>query len=548
MSGGESGARRDLTWFVFAGLAVVAFAVLMYAGRELLFFIDELIWIRERRDPTLDSLLQPHGGHLSVLPVAVFQLLFHTVGIENYEPYRVVVLVVHVACVALVFAYLRRRISPWLALGPVAVLLFFGAAWQDLLWPFQLGFLLSVTAGVGALLLLDRSSRRADLGAAGCVSVGLASSSIGIPIAGGVGLELLLRRAWHRLWLVVVPIALYLVWYVVYSDTTTFPSTVVEFTRFVVEAAGAALGAITGAGDVVGQWLLPLLLALVVWGFLRADSARRPRIVVLAAIPVAYWCLLAYTRAGFQPASSSRYLYPGAVFIVLLIGESLVGVRLARAVVVIGALVVVWAVVWNLGELQKGRDVLLPITEDLRVQLGALEIAGESTGPGYRPVDPPPRDVEEYLEAFDAAGTPGSSAAEIRRESERRRRSADAFLARALGLGLERGDAPVGGAAPAVERGSSSAAAPSCVVLSADATGVDAEVAASDGGVLVRSGGGPTRVFLRAFGDGPWTGDVPFGTVRAGESAALRLPPTDAGPWHVELESPTAVEVCTLAP
>ena len=63
-----------------------------------------------------------------------------------------------------------------------------------LLWPFQIGQALSVLAGLGALLLLDRRDLRGDLGASALLLVSLASSSYGPPFLLVAAVELLLSR------------------------------------------------------------------------------------------------------------------------------------------------------------------------------------------------------------------------------------------------------------------------------------------------------------------------------------------------------------------
>ena len=106
----------------------------------------------------------PHNEHLSLVPVLVYKLLFSTVGTDSYVPYRVAGLLLHCGVAALLFAYARRRVGELLALGAAAIVLFLGTAWPDVLWPFQIGFLGSLAAGIGALLALDREDtpRRRD--------------------------------------------------------------------------------------------------------------------------------------------------------------------------------------------------------------------------------------------------------------------------------------------------------------------------------------------------------------------------------------------------
>ena len=142
---------------------------------------------------TSTRLLLPHNEHLSLVPVLVFKALFSTVGIDSYVPYRVAGLALHCGVVVLLFVYARRRVGDVLALAAAATVLFLGTAWPDVLWPFQIGFLGSLAAGIGALLALDREDRRGDITAAVLLAVALASSSLGIPLLFAFALEVLGR-------------------------------------------------------------------------------------------------------------------------------------------------------------------------------------------------------------------------------------------------------------------------------------------------------------------------------------------------------------------
>ena len=190
--GGDPAPRPSRAgWLALAGIVAVAFAMLLYLGRTTSFFYDEWDWVLGRREWDLDALLAPHNEHLSLAPVLVFKALFSTVGTDSYVPYRVAGLVVHCGVAVLLFAYARRRVGDLLALGAAATILFLGTAWQDVLWPFQMGYLGSLAAGIGALLALDREDRRGDVTAAALLAVALASSSLGIPLLLAVAVEVL---------------------------------------------------------------------------------------------------------------------------------------------------------------------------------------------------------------------------------------------------------------------------------------------------------------------------------------------------------------------
>jgi len=140
--------------------ALVAGGVLIYqVGRGTTFFYDEWNFILERRTGGLDAFLRPHGGHWSTVPVAVYRVLFALVGLRHYGAYRATLIGFHLACCVLLFMIARRRVGAMLALLPTILLIFLGSAWQDLLWPFQIGYLGSIAAGLASLLALDARTR-----------------------------------------------------------------------------------------------------------------------------------------------------------------------------------------------------------------------------------------------------------------------------------------------------------------------------------------------------------------------------------------------------
>ena len=168
--------RRFAPWVALAVLTGAAVLLVLYETRGTIFWYDEWQWITERRDFTASTFLEPHNQHLSLVPVAVYRFMLETVGIDQYWPYRLLLVVALAASGSAIFLYARPRVGPVLALAATALILFLGPGAQNILWPFQIGWLISVAAGIGALLALDRHSRRADVGAALLLGVSLASS------------------------------------------------------------------------------------------------------------------------------------------------------------------------------------------------------------------------------------------------------------------------------------------------------------------------------------------------------------------------------------
>ena len=228
---------RLADWFgvaVFGAAALSAALWLFDLGRGLTFFYDEWDFIEAAGTTGFwHNVLQPHNGHPSMIPFSIYEALLHTVGLRSYWPYQLVLVLLDIVCGWLLFVLLRRKIHPLAAAAAAAVLMLLGPAWQDLLWPFQIGFLGSVAGGLAALALLDRNTRRADVGACTCLVLSAACSGVALPFLAGVVVELAWRRrSWLRLWVPAIPIGLFVVWYEALGKTSSSsisPGAVVAF-------------------------------------------------------------------------------------------------------------------------------------------------------------------------------------------------------------------------------------------------------------------------------------------------------------------------------
>ena len=202
-----------------AALAVAigaAGVVLLYAGRHLTFFYDEWTFVLLRRGGSISTYLDPHNGHLSLFPVVIYKLLFKLVGLRHYWPYRAVLVALDLASSVLLYALAARRIGRWLAIAPALLLALIGSAYQDLVWPFQIGFVGSVAGGLGALLVIEAraATRKSDALATVLVIYSVASSSVGLAFAVAVAVALLVRGEWRRgLVIIGIPLVLYAIWY-----------------------------------------------------------------------------------------------------------------------------------------------------------------------------------------------------------------------------------------------------------------------------------------------------------------------------------------------
>jgi hypothetical protein len=534
-------------WLALAGLLALTAVVVLYLGRSTTFYFDEWNFVLERRAWDVDALLKPHNEHLSLVPVLVYKALFSTLGIDAYAPYRVAGVVVHLIVLVLLFVYARRRVGDVLALGVTVVLAVFGPAWPDILWPFQMGFLGSLAAGLGVLLCLDRGDRAGEIGASVLLVVALASSSMGIPIFIAVALEVLGRpdrRA--RWWILAAPAVLYGVWYLAYGGGGKESiDNLLATPSYVAEAAAAAVGSLFGLSL---EWGRPLALAagaLLVWGLHRGASDPW-RLWALIALPLVFWGLTGLARADLHEPGAPRYLYPGALFLILIAVEAARGVTLRQGGVVALLALMVFATVSNLGALRNGGGFLRDQAAALDGVLAATQLVGERVPPAFRPepVQAPQISAGPYLAAVKDHGSPAPGPSELPQLFGRGRAAADATLQMAYGLTLAPASGEPSGQAPAPENAAAveMTRRGSCLRASPQGTGSTLDVAVPAGGLQID---GAAKVYLRRFGD--MFPQTALGGVSSGAPVTVKVPADGStAPWHLRLAVSGPTRVCGL--
>ena len=313
-----------------AALAVVALAGTLVAGRRIGFFFDEWSFVQDRRGWSPDVFLDPHNEHISVLPVAAFKLLFELVGLDPHWPYRLLVALLNVGCGVVIFLLGRRRVGPWGALLAAALFLVMGRAAENFLWAFQTGFVGSVLFGLLALLALDRADARGDRLAAAALVGSVLCSSLGVPFAIGVGVELLAGGRRRALWIAAVPLLLYRLWYLGWGAGTSTISndSVVEAASWAADAAATASGAVVGLSIDWGRGILVAALVGIV--MLIARGPLTARAAGLIAILVVFWGLTGASRSLISEPTTSRYVTLGGALLILLAVECARDLRLER--------------------------------------------------------------------------------------------------------------------------------------------------------------------------------------------------------------------------
>lgn len=553
-----------------------ATALILYLTRGFTFYYDEWNFIVNRQAFTLDALLYPHNEHNVLVPVLVFKGLWELVGLGNYWAFRGVVVVFHLLCVGLVYVIARRRVGPVPALAPAILLLFLGTAWEVILWPFEIQFLIPAAAGVGALLALERRDLRGDFAAGGLLLVSFFSGSLGIPVAAGASVEILFGsgRVTRLLRVVALPSALYALWLQHYDPYRHQYGSLSSVPKFALEQLGASIAAIGGLHyrsiRVLALVLALALTALVVERFVRR-RADPGRLAALATMALAYWGALALYRPWVAQQQPSRYLYAGAVFVLLIAVEIARGSRLgSKGVAALGALVLV-AVAFNIGELRAGSHKLRTYSEFVAPGLGALELARGTVDPLFHPEPTRAPDIyaDGYFRAVDRFGSPADTPDQILRRPEAAREAADVVLVQALRLRLRSGRLrPTSARAPAVTQVEAGTVRQrkSCIEFRPRARPGSLEVLLPTSGLTVKTApGSPVLLYLRRFGEGYvapgkapaeplFVGREAFGRgllrsqpmrLRGGHTGVLQIPADRAAQrWHARIAADQPTVVC----
>jgi hypothetical protein len=420
--------RRRL--WALAVLLVLAGLLLLYMGRGLTFYYDDWDFVTHDYGGGVHSLLVAHVGNISIFPIAVYKVLFHLVGLNHYAVFRLVVIALHLIVGGLVYLLASRRVEPVPALLASALVLFLGAAWEDLLWAFQVGYLLSIVGGLAAWLLLERHDRAGDVLATIALVVSIGSSSLGIPLVLGAACELAWRKDWRRGWIVVVPAVLYAAWYLGYGESQITGESLINAPGFAADLAASAVGGLAGHGLEWGRPLALLAFVVVLWRLTRPGPIA-PRLVGALATVALLWIVTAVTRSTTSAPETSRYIYLGAVAVVLIGVELARGTHVSPRVTAAATVVVAACAITGLTAMRNGARGLRTTSKPLTAELGALELASSYAPPTYQPdVQRAPQIVAgPYLHTVRAIGSsPGDSPAEILAAEPGSRNAADAVL------------------------------------------------------------------------------------------------------------------------
>jgi hypothetical protein len=434
----------------FAALLLLGAVLVMVETRGLSFFGDEWDFVVDRRGISPHVLLEPHGPHLSLLPILVYKAMLQVFGADSYVPYRLLA-AFDLVLIAAVLGWVCRSLwGPWWGLAPVLLLVTLGPGAITLLWPFQVGYALAVAGGVVALVAAGREGRAAATVCCVALVVSLASASAGVGFVVGVAVVLAFRQdKWQRSWVVLVPLVLYVLWYLGYGqdDNETHLSLWKDALSYSMQALAATSAATVGLSSVSpqtglldGTFGVPIAVAAVAAVAVASWRGWRPTplfwgvaatlVVLFVAACLSNWG--PYPRAPGTP----RYLPINATLVLICVCAALPRPRLGRLGVIVACLVLAAVSATNAAQYAEQHRWLSQSDTASRAELGALLILRGVVSPDFSPATPGDPAVlvniraGSFYEAVDSFGIIADSPSELLQQDEATRELADGVLLR----------------------------------------------------------------------------------------------------------------------
>lgn len=568
-------------WLILgACMVVAAILVLIWNGSTSL-TIDEWPYFVDRSHWTLENIMRPTGGHLLALGMVLYNADYSLFGPEPHLPLTLVTIGFQCLVSGLVYAYARRRIGPLPALIPAILILFLGAGWEILMSSAVLPNQMAMAAGIGMLLALDRRDRRGDALAFVLLACSIASFSIGLAFAAAAALRILLERrelGLRRLVIVVVPLALYAVWYVwalKYEQGNFAASNIGSMPSAIFDQINASLSAVTGLFRVDGRPAIGDALILdttrttalvlvagfaVVWRIVKGRPLSPAAWTTLALIGL-YAVLVGLGLNEFRKPDASRYAYMFSVLLMLVSADLLAGIRIPRvwAIAAVAALAV--SLVSNIAQMHTAGTFFESESELNRAEAGALElvrpyvapdfVAESGRGYGVFPYRDMTQPAVSYFDAVDRLGSPAFDPGEIAAASPDAQAAADKLLVSALNPTVQEAPKrPTGGpdAIPVLQPlalNGEASEADGCVLVSPVQPGATFALfqVAPGTGLAFYAKKPMSDVAVGRFTEGP---DISLGP--AGKSGLISFP-EDAydGPWKVGLTYTGKVTACPVS-
>ena len=303
---------------------LAAFVLILYMTRREWFWFDEWEFLTRGFNGHPLLLFVPHAEHWSTIPILIYRGLFNVFGVRSYQPYIAVLLLAHIAVAHLLWRMmLRSAVEPWVATTLSAVFLVLGAAYENIVWAFQIGFDGSFAFGLAAVLAVERNrggAWRGTLLSWVLLVAALMCSGVGVTMVAVAALTALFQRGLRAAVMVMsVPAAVFLVWFIVYGrqavgGQVASLETVLQlpgFVRLGIVSALDGLAGFAGIGTLAA-------IAVIAWLILRRhETASHPLAFAGAIGAVIYYLVAGAGRAALNlgEAAAPRHIYAAALLL-----------------------------------------------------------------------------------------------------------------------------------------------------------------------------------------------------------------------------------------
>ena len=401
---------------------------LLRQGSGLTFFFDEWDFVLNRSF-SLPDLLRPHNGHLSLLPVLAYDIMRKIFGLSFYVPYQILGLLVHVSGCSAVY-FLGKRRSHLLAAAAAVLVCLLGSGWQNIMWPFQIGMMGALSAGLWAIWEVTQpvvSVRRLTV----LVAVSLLCAGGGIAAMGTIVLLVVVRRQWNVLPRLGVVGIMYGFWYLIYGTSQSQTGNLAKTPQFVYDSALGAARGIGAAGKPFAYLFFFLLVVLALWNGYKKVS-------VLAALgtfamALMTWIMTGLSRAHLGEPAASRYVYVGAALLVTTFVT--MAPRLQSMFLLLAVMLTTNVLVQpNLTILRAGTGGLRDNSLHVRASLTGLDVINGEVVAGQQ-LDgsrAPQIDIARYQSRSRQFGRAGFSNAALLRQPETIKQQADDTIFRMM--------------------------------------------------------------------------------------------------------------------
>lgn len=568
--------ERSLAPFA-VGLLLVAMAaaaaLLIWETRGLTLLVDEWKWgFAERTNLDLHSFVDPHNGHFVAVPVLITKSALQLFHANAAVALRLLAVAVHLGAAGCLFALLRKAVGTAGAVLPTILVLFLGAANDVIIGSHGLSTTITVLTGLGAWMAIQRRRAVWDVAAAVLLTIGVATVSMALAFVVGAAVVIWLDRSSprSRLWIPLVPIAVYALWWLAWGHrepSEVAIANVAGYPAFAFDALSAGLVSITGLftepgmrspsfniapGQALAGGLLIVTLALIIGRRYRPGVASLVPLVTL----LTFWLMTAGVASGVRAPWASRYLYIDVVLLLLIFTQEIAVSPVRPQGVLALSAICAFALAPNIREITYFSDWWRDQAAANRAVMGAADAVigqGQPTALLEDPADLAPGQVEDLvmsLEQYAASsqrfGAPAYSVREIESAGPLAHAAADRFLSRALPVTLEPATGPPHPLPPALsptQTGGVLKRSRGCLRFVPLAAEAQMSLNLPVGGLWIRPApGAPVPVGVERFDE---SFGVKMSSAVGGRPAVLSLPPSRiSSGWKAQFSAEQPLLLC----